>query len=456
MMMRMKAVRLRRAALAGLAAGMLALPAAAQAPGGEAARAMAAWLELIDAERWAESWAGFAPPVQAMISVQAWEAGTRQARQPFAGGVASRTVENTETLPPPPGAPPGEFVRLRFTTRFAGGAEATETVTAMNGGDGWRSAGYFIAPRQAQRPDYAAPAGAPYAAEEAAVPTPAGHALAGTLTLPRNASGRVPAVVLITGSGAQDRDAATPYVPGYRFFRQIADTLGRRGIAVLRLDDRGWGASGGDISAATTEDLAADIRAAVEWLRARPEVDPARIGLVGHSEGAVIAPMLAGADPRVRVVALLAGPSWSGRRVLDYQLRGALAAQGLAGAALDSAFTAAVPERDAEAAKVPWVRWYMEYDPLPAARRLRAPVLVLHGGTDRQVTPEQAEELGAAILAGGSTDVTVQVFPELNHLFLRDAEGTADPTHYARLPSQQVPAEVLGALADWLADRLTR
>ena len=446
--------RLRRASLAALAAAMLALPAAAQAPGDGAARAMTAWLELVDAGRWAESWAGFAPPVQAMISVAAWEAGTRQARQPFAGGVASRRVESSEALPPPPGAPPGEFVRLHFTTRFAGGAQATETVTAMNGGDGWRAAGYFIAPHQAGRPDYSAPAGAPYTAQDAAVPTPAGHALAGTLTLPRGAPGRVPAVVLITGSGAQDRDAATPYVPGYRFFRQIADTLGRRGIAVLRLDDRGWGASGGDISTATTEDLAADIHAAVEWLRARPEVDPARVGLVGHSEGAIIAPMLAVADPRLVAVALLAGPSWSGRRILDFQLREALRGEGLAGAALDSAFARGVAERDAADAGVPWMRWFMAYDPLPAARRLRAPVLVLHGGTDRQVTAEQAEALGAAILEGGSTDVTVRVFPGLNHLFVPDPDGTADPERYARLPSLEVPGEVLGALADWLAERL--
>jgi dipeptidyl aminopeptidase/acylaminoacyl peptidase len=96
----------------------------------------------------------------------------------------------------------------------------------------------------------------------------------------------------------------------------------------------------------------------------------------------------------------------------------------------------------------------MEHDPLPVARRVRAPALILHGQTDRQVTAEQAEELGAAIRQGGSTDVTVTVFPDLNHLFLRDPVGTADPASYAALPSKEVPAEVLGALADWLAARL--
>jgi uncharacterized protein len=443
-----------RAALGALSLALLAMPSAARAQADGPAAAMAAWLELIDAGRAGESWDRFAAPVQAMISREAWDEGVRQARAPFAGAVTSRVVDDVQPLPPPPGAPPGEFVRLRFATRFAGGATATETVAAMNPGDGWRAAGYFIAPRASQAPDYSAPADAPYTAVEVTVPTPAGHTLAGTLTVPRGAAGPVPAVVLITGSGAQDRDAATPFVPGYRFFAQIADTLGRRGIAVLRLDDRGWGASGGDVSTATTEDLAADIAAGVAWLRARAEADPARIGLVGHSEGAVIAPMLANADPRLRALAVLAGPSWSGRRVLDFQLRDALAAQGLAGAALDSAFAARVPERDAQAERVPWVRWYMAYDPLPAARRLRAPVLVLQGATDRQVTPEQAEELGAAIRGGGGTDVTVRTFPELDHLFLLDPAGTADPAHYAALPSQRVPAEVMGALADWLVERL--
>ncbi|MDQ8146253.1 MAG: hypothetical protein P3A27_09315, partial [Gemmatimonadota bacterium] len=125
------------------------------------------------------------------------------------------------------------------------------------------------------RPDYSAPAGAPYTAEEVTVRTPAGHPLAGTLTRPAVA-GRVPAVVTITGSGMQDRDEYIPLAGGVRIFRQIADTLGRRGIAVLRLDDRGAGGSGGDANG-TSADFADDIRAAVAYLRGRPDIDPARI-----------------------------------------------------------------------------------------------------------------------------------------------------------------------------------
>jgi dienelactone hydrolase len=454
MMSTMRFTRLRRGALAGVAAAVLALPAAAQTSADDAARAMAAWLQGIDAGRVAESWDGLAPPVREMVTREVWSRVVGQARAPFAGAVTSRSMDEAGPIAAPPGAPAGQYLRLSFATGFAGGAAATESVVAMHDGSRWWAGAYFIAPRTVERVDYSAPADAPYTAADVTVPTPAGHTLAGTLTVPKNASGRVPAVVLISGSGAQDRDAGIPVVPGYRFFRQIADTLGRRGIAVLRLDDRGWGASGGDVETATTEDLADDTRAAVEWLRGRPEIDPARVGLVGHSEGAIIAPMLAAGDPRIHAITLLAGPSWTGRRILDYQLREALQGEGLAGAALDSAFAKGVRERDAAAAGFPWVRWFMEHDPLPVARRVRAPVLVLHGDTDRQVTAEQAEELGAAILQGGSTDVTVTVFPNLNHLFIPDPVGTADPASYAALPSKEVPAEVLGALADWLVERL--
>lgn len=453
-MMTMTFTQLRRATLGGLAAAMLALPAAAQTTRDEAVRAMSAWLQEIDAGRVAESWDGLAPPVQGMVTREAWDAGVRQARASFAGAVTVRTVVESAPIPAPPGAPRGEYLRLKFATAFSGGTAATETVVAMHDGSRWWTGAYNIAPRQTERPDYSAPADAPYTAVDVTVTTPAGHTLAGTLTVPKNASRRVPAVVLISGSGAQDRDAGIPVVPGYRFFRQVADTLGRRGIAVLRLDDRGWGASGGDVSTATTEDLAADVRAAVEWLRTRAEVDPARVALAGHSEGAIIAPMLAVADPRIHAIALLAGPSWTGRRIMDYQLREALRGQGLAGAALDSVFAQGVTERDAVAATIPWVRWFMDHNPLPVARRVRTPVLILHGETDRQVTAGQAEELGAAIRQGGSTDVTVRVFPDLNHLFVPDPVGTADPASYAALPSKEVPAEVLGALADWLAEKL--
>lgn len=442
--------RVLRGAMLGLA--LAAAPAAAQAPADDAAREMAAWLRVIDAGRYEESWQGLAAVVRGMATPEQWAATLRQARAPYTGPVPARTVTSAGAIARPTGAPPGEYAQVVFATSFTGGGSARETVAAMKEADGWRAVGYFIAPGAGTA--YSAPAGAPYTAVDVTVPTPAGHTLAGTLTLPKNAAGRVPAVVLITGSGQQDRDAYVSLIPDYRFFRQVADSLSRRGIAVLRMDDRGIGGSGGLSADVTTEDFAADIRAGVDWLRMRAEIDPARIALAGHSEGGLIAPMVAAADGRIAAVVLMGAQSWSGRRISDMQIRDAFAREGRTGAALDSAVALAIAHRDSVSGSMPWVRWFLAYDPLPSAARLRVPVLVLHGGTDRQVMPEQAEELAAAVRAAGNGDVTVRVFPGLNHLFLADAAGTADPALYAALPDKRVPPAVLGALADWLAARL--
>lgn len=440
----------RRISLAVLGLALAATPTAAQM--GDAARQVSAWLQVVDAGRYAESWQGLAAPVRGMATAEQWEAAVRQARAAYAGSVAGRTPVSAEPIPQPPGAPAGEYMRFVFETAFSGGATARETVVARNEEGAWRPAGYFVAP--AARADYGAPADAPYTAMDVTVPTPAGHTLAGTLTLPKGAAGRVPAVILVTGSGPQDRDSYMPVIPDYRFFRQIADTLSRRGIAVLRMDDRGVGGSGGAAADVTTEDFAADVHAGVAWLRAHPEVDPARIAVVGHSEGGIIAPMVAVEDERIAAVGLLAAPSWSGRRISDMQLRDAIARTGPAGTALDSAVARAAAHRDSVAEGMPWVRWFLAHDPLPVARQVRAPVLILQGATDQQITVGQAEELAAAVRAGGNGDVTVRVFPDINHLFLRDADGTADPARYASLPDKRVPAEVIGTLADWLAERL--
>lgn len=443
--------RIGRSALLALLLAAAA-PAAAQTRADSAAADVATWLRGVDEGRYAESWAGLGTLARGMVDAGRFEATLRQARARFPGTVAARTVESADTMPQPPGTPAGEYARIVFSTSFSGGTTARETVVAMREDGAWRALAYGIVP--AAPADYSAPADAPYTAEDVAITAPGGHTLAGTLTRPEDAAGPVAAVVLISGSGPQDRDGHMAPIPGYRPFRQMADSLGRRGIAVLRLDDRGVGGSGGASPEATTEDFAADVRAAVEWLRARPDVDPARIGLVGHSEGGIIAPLVAVADPRIAAVALLAAPSWSGARISDMQIRDVVAAQGMAGAALDSAVARAIAQRDSVAAGVPWMRWFLAHDPLPTARRLRAPVLVLQGATDRQVTAEQAEELAAAVRAGGNRDVAVRVFADVNHLLLPDADGTADVARYAGLADKRVPADVLGALADWLAERL--
>lgn len=306
-------------------------------------------------------------------------------------------------------------------------------------------------------PNYAPPAGAPYAAEEVRIPASGGFMLAGTLTRPTTVRGPVPVVVTITGSGPQERDERIDGLAGYAIFRQIADTLGRRGIGVLRLDDRGVGASGGTFATATSRDFADDVRTALAWLRtratARHDVDAARLALLGHSEGGMIAPMVAADDRGVAALVLLAGPAYDGRRILSYQLRsGIVANPTLSPPQRDSLLARADRLRDSALVSTAWTRYFATYDPLTAARRVRTPVLIVQGATDRQVTVEQADTLAAALRSGGNSDVTVRIFPATDHLFLADVSGT--PSGYATLPSRAVRPEVLGTVADWLATRL--
>jgi alpha-beta hydrolase superfamily lysophospholipase len=260
-------------------------------------------------------------------------------------------------------------------------------------------------------------------------------------------------VVTITGSGQQDRDEYIPFAGGIRLFRQVADTLSRRGIAVLRLDDRGVGASGGNPQSSTSADFADDIRAAIAYLRSRPDIDGARIAVVGHSEGGAIGPMVAAGDPKLKALVVMAGPGEPGIEISMAQNRYLVER--------DSSLTPSQRDsilRDARAALDPakqtnaWIRAWMMYDPAPVARQVKAPTLILQGATDRQVPVEQAEKLAALIRAGGNRDVTVRIIPATNHLFLGDSSG--DFRNYDRLPTNRVAPAVLGPLADWLANRL--
>jgi pimeloyl-ACP methyl ester carboxylesterase len=170
-------------------------------------------------------------------------------------------------------------------------------------------------------PEYYAPEeGAPYVAEEVNVSTQAGRMLVGTLTIPKDINQPLPGVVLITGSSPQNRDHSPhPSVP-YRLFRQIADALSRRGIAVLRMDDRGCGCSGGGpLKSATTAERADDIRAGISYLKDRKEINGNRIGLIGLSEGAIIAPMIAVTDSSIIAIVLMAGSATKGEFIWDFQ-----------------------------------------------------------------------------------------------------------------------------------------
>jgi dipeptidyl aminopeptidase/acylaminoacyl peptidase len=303
----------------------------------------------------------------------------------------------------------------------------------------------------AARRDYSAPPGAPYTAEDVVVTTAAGLKLTGTLTIPRGAKGKVPAVVTITGSGPEDRDEESTALRGYRPFRELADTLGRRGIAVLRLDDRGVNGSDVGPRTVTSKDFADDIRAGVAYVRSRSEIDPARVALVGHSEGGMIAPMIAQTDPQLRAIVLMAGNASPGREILRAQQVYAVdSMMHLTGAAREAALAQSAKATDSLGATAPWMKFFLEHDPSAVAREVKTPVLILQGATDHQVPPSEAPKLAAAFRAGGNTRVTVRVFPETNHLFVADAIGGFD---YGKLSSLHVRPEVLGAIADWLSEQ---
>ena len=325
---------------------------------------------------------------------------------------------------------------------------ATGTLHAQSGAA--RGAGPAVV-----KVDYSAPPGAPYEAIAVTVPSPAGHTLAGTLTLPKGASRAHPvaAIVTITGSGPEDRDEALPGVDGYRPFRQFADSLGRRGIAVLRMDDRGYGESTGSHKGATSADFAEDIRAGLAYLRTRPEIDAKRLGVLGHSEGGLIAPLVALHEPELRGIVLLAGPSKGGREILRFQLGNLIEHNPeLKGARKDSALAGIDARIDSLGASDAWMKFFLDYDPLATARQVKTPVLILNGGTDQQVTPDQVPVLAAAFKEAGNKDVTAHVFPDLNHLFVYDTSGF--PGGYAKLKNAHVEPEVVGMVVEWLEGRL--
>ena len=305
------------------------------------------------------------------------------------------------------------------------------------------------------KPDYSAPADAPYTAEDVIVKTLAGHTLAGTLTLPKGASRAKPvgAIVTITGSGPQDRDEALG-LPGFQPFRQIADALGRRGIAVLRMDDRGTAASGGTFKGSTSADFGEDVRAGLAYLRTRVEIRANRLGVLGHSEGAVIAPMVADKEPKLRAIVLLAGVANPARSALDFQIRNGYEHDAKLTPAERQSLIATIPAKiDAMMAADPWMKFFLTYDPAATMRRVRTPVLILTGSRDQQAVPEQVPLMEKAFREGGNKDVTARVLPDLNHLFVHDTDGF--PGNYTKLPPPVMTENsVLQIVSDWLVKRL--
>lgn len=296
-------------------------------------------------------------------------------------------------------------------------------------------------------PDYSAPADAPYHAEDVTVDAGPDATLAGTLTLPSTGTGPFPAVVTVSGSGPQDRDSYAAIAGGWRPFRQFADTLSRRGVAVLRFDDRGVGGSTGDYGAGTERTAAKDALAVVAYLRTRPDIDAGHIVLLGHSEGVRIAMLAAAEDPAIAGLALLSGAADT--RAASRAQALWLVEHGPQAGLLPRDSALARVDRQMDSLAVTGNREVYRWNAEAVARGIRARVAIFHGETDRQVPSGQADALAAVFRGAGNPDVTVRVFPGLNHLLVPDPSG--DFLRYDRLESARVGTAVLGALADWMA-----
>ncbi len=315
--------------------------------------------------------------------------------------------------------------------------------------------------------------------------------LSGTLTVPEG-KGPHPAVVLITGSGPQDRDET---LLGHKPFAVLADHLTRRGIAVLRYDDRGVGRSTGEFGVALTDDFAADAKAAAEFLGKQEAIDPARIGLIGHSEGALAAPIVAAESRGISFVVLLAGPGVDGRETLKAQLRAILKSAGVEdkmvelqsqtqGQLLDAVVADAKPE-DAKALlrrlmalqsgdvdpaperlaaikdeaveqgyaqmASPWMRRFLSLDPKQYLRKVTVPVLALNGTLDTQVIPDlNLPAIEKTLSDAGNPDVTCLGINGLNHLFQNCKTGS--PTEYSSISETFAPA-ALEKISSWIRQR---
>jgi uncharacterized protein len=166
----------------------------------------------------------------------------------------------------------------------------------------------------------------------------------------------------------------------------------------------------------------------------------------------MIAPMIAETDPSLHAIVVIAGPSRTGRTVSDEQVRAALIARGLSGAQLESEIAANDRVREVQVAANPWLRFWFAHDPIPVAKRVAQPVLVIQGATDTQVSPDQANELAAAFRSGGNHDVTIRVLPDINHLMVHDPDGAF--SNYAKLQSLSVSPVVLDEIGDWIEAHL--
>jgi uncharacterized protein len=330
----------------------------------------------------------------------------------------------------------------------------------------------------------------PYKEEEVSFRNEKGSiTLTGTLTLPEG-DGPFPAAILITGSGAQNRDEE---LMGHKPFAVIADHLTRNGIAVLRYDDRGTGKSQGVYATATTADLATDAGAALLYLQTRGEIIPGKIGLIGHSEGGLIAPVLASAQPAVAYIVSLAGPGVTGEEVLHKQNEDISKAMGSSDTTIasgikinkrlysivrknsDNVVAEAkvmkeygkqlrkldVPEEVINervtslrltfgAPVYTWFRYFLITDPADFWTSVKCPVLILNGAKDLQVSASvNTAAIAGALTKGGNNSHKIIIYPGLNHLFQNCETGL--PGEYGTI-EETMSAEVLATMAVWIRE----
>lgn len=330
----------------------------------------------------------------------------------------------------------------------------------------------------------------PYHSEEVSFDNiEAGITLAGTFTLPKE-TGNYPVVVMISGSGPQDRNEE---LAGHKPFLVIADHLTKNGIGVLRFDDRGVGESKGDFKTATSEDFASDVQSAVSFLKNREGVDNGNIGLIGHSEGGIIAPMVAAKTDDVGFIILMAGTGIPGSKILAMQgkligkaagqseevvERSAVIRQRMIDMALASEDITALrsdmtsylkeesqkPESKAlvpegtdvdqlikgqvDFMATPWMVYFLRHDPAKVLANVQCPVLAINGENDLQVPAEEnLSAIGDALKKAGNTKVTVKELPGLNHLFQESETGS--PSEYASIEQTFSPV-ALEVMSDWI------
>jgi fermentation-respiration switch protein FrsA (DUF1100 family) len=340
----------------------------------------------------------------------------------------------------------------------------------------------FVRPQEPKKPY-------PYYSEEVTFQnTSANITLAGTLTLPKK-EGNFPAVILITGSGPQNRDEE---ILGHKPFLVLSDYLTRSGIAVLRYDDRGVGQSKGTIQTATTADFATDAESAVAYLKTRKEINKSKIGLAGHSEGGIIAPMVASRSKDVNFIVLMAGTGLRGDKILLYQQEYIARASGATESDIkktidlnSGAFEMVLKAKSDEALKTdlkkfltesqknspslnkpkgisdeefvniqlnqitsPWMLYFIRFDPAATLQKVKCPVLAIDGEKDLQVPAKGSlEAIDKALKKGGNKKVTIKEFTGLNHLFQECKTGL--PSEYINIEQTFSPL-AMEEISKWI------